>query len=449
MSSQPYHFKSSPAWEQSHPLLKFMRQQNPVLWLNEHYREVTDKPLVLSFADIEEASNRLQRFAPYMQKVFLDTRANKGIIESPLLAISKLKQLLVDRYATPLPGDLWLKCDSHLPISGSVKARGGVYEIIKHAETIALGSGLLKRSDDYSSIDSPLFKALFAQHSIVVGSTGNLGLSIGIMSAQLGFQVTVHMSSDARAWKKKLLREQGVQVVEYEEDYSKAVEQGRKEAQNRQNCHFVDDENSQDLFLGYAVAGLRLKQQLADKQIKVDAQHPLFVYLPCGVGGAPGGICFGLKQVFGEHVHCFFAEPTAAPCMLLGMYTELQDAICVQDIGLSGRTCADGLAVGRPSAFVGRFMQNMLSGIYTISDDEIYQLLALLKDSEGIELEPSALAGVIGMQRMISQGTAYIDRQSLGSVSHNITHIAWATGGGMLPKEEREAYYSTGKALLG
>ncbi|ERL55660.1 D-serine ammonia-lyase [Psychrobacter aquaticus] len=435
---------------QSHPLLKSITATKALTWFNpklQPFAEVAQS-LPLGSEEITDAADRLRRFAPYIAKVFPETAASNGIIESPLIFIPLMQQSLQKLYNHPMHGRLLLKCDSHLPISGSIKARGGVYEVLKHAESVAIESGFLTLEDNYQKIDSASFKTLFSRHSIVVGSTGNLGLSIGIMGAQLGFQVTVHMSADARQWKKDLLRSKGVKVVEHQNDYSKAVEEGRLEAQQKPRCHFIDDENSQDLFLGYSVAAERLKQQLDDQGIHVNEEHPLFVYLPCGVGGGPGGVAFGLKQIFGDNVHCFFAEPTHSPAMLVGMYTGLHDSVSVQDFGIDNKTCADGLAVGRPSAFVGHVMEPLLSGIYTVEDENLYRLLALMHDSEGIDLEPSALAGVPGISKVITEGKAYLERYGLTDKLDQAVHIVWATGGNMVPSEEHLRYYQKGKNLL-
>jgi len=402
--------------------------------------EEASKHCVLNDSDIADAAARLQRFAPYFQIAFPETAALSGIVESPLREIPLMKAALETQYKVSMNGSLYLKMDSHLPISGSIKARGGVYEVLKFAEDVAIQRGMLTSEDDYSVFAGESFRNLFSGYSIAVGSTGNLGLSIGIISARLGFRVTVHMSADARQWKKDTLRSNGVCVMEYQSDYSEAVRQGRLAAALDPRCHFVDDENSQTLFLGYAVAALRLKDQLSVQGICVDERHPLMVYLPCGVGGGPGGVAFGLKQVFRDYVHCFFAEPTNACCMMLGMATGKHNEISVQDIGLDGKTAADGLAVGRASGFVGRLMEPFISGCYTMRDERMYQMLAMLADTQQIYLEPSALAGMYG-PILLKSSEVFAPFASL----ENCTHLVWATGGGMVPQAELETYYRTGK----
>lgn len=425
-------------------IIENLKQCKESFWINPNVkdlkRELANAPIKNS--KIEDARKRLNRFKPLFMSLFKETKQRAGIIESPFVAGVDFKNALEDYKGTKIKGDIYLKLDSHLPISGSIKARGGIYEVLAHTERLLIKAKLLDYKDDYAKINSKKIKDFLHNYKIAVGSTGNLGLSIGIMSAKLGFKVAVHMSADAREWKKAMLRSYGVEVVEYKEDYGVAVAQGRKLAQSDKSCHFIDDENSKDLFLGYAVAAKRLQGQLQALDIVVNKENPLFVYLPCGVGGGPGGVAFGLKHIFGDNVKCFFAEPTHSPCMMLGLISKKLDKISVNDIGLDNKTAADGLAVGRASALVANALKNIIDGAYTISDENMFRYLALLEQSESIKLEPSALAGVGGL--------FYADKfieQTLGQYEH-ITHIIWATGGSMVPQNEMQSYIQKGKDLL-
>ncbi|NDY72914.1 D-serine ammonia-lyase [Desulfobacter hydrogenophilus] len=450
MNTERISGKTIKEWQKTLPLIRKIMAGQEVFWRNPEYRPVDTafKSIALSYKDVADAQARLKRFAPFIAEIFPQTREGNGIIESLLREIHNMKKLLNLQVKVPVRGTLLLKCDNLLAVSGSIKARGGIYEVLKTAETLAVDKGLLGFGDDYAILATDKFKRFFSNYAIAVGSTGNLGLSIGIVGAALGFKVYVHMSADAALWKKQRLRQCGVTVVEYETDYSQAVAAGRQQARSDPNMHFIDDENSLDLLLGYAVAADRLKEQFDALGRVVDEKHPLFVYLPCGVGGGPGGITLGLKFVFGDHVHCFFAEPTASPCMLIGLMTGLHDKVSVQDFGLSNITDADGLAVGRPSGLVGKTLGSLISGSYSVADKTLYRLLHTMADQESIFLEPSAVAGLTGPTGLLNtpEGRGYLHRQGVIENMSDATHLVWATGGGMVPEPVMQAYYAKGAA---
>ena len=434
---------------QEHPIIERIAAAEEVVWINKKKQPFAEaqKGLPLSKKDMEAASGRLRRFAPLIMKLFPETVEKGGIIESALTEIPHMKKLLAAEYKADLgSARLFLKRDSDLAVAGSVKARGGIYEVLKHSEDLALEAGLLSGyDDDYTKLAGKEARDFFAQRKVQVGSTGNLGVSIGMMSAALGYQAIVHMSADAKQWKKDYLRAHGVTVIEYAGDYGKAVEQGRTESDADPMSYFVDDENSKDLFMGYSVAAERLRGQLAEQNVTVDEEHPLFVYIPCGVGGAPGGVAFGLKEIYGDNVHIFFAEPTQACCMLLGIESGLHSRICVQDVGLTGKTHADGLAVGRPSGFVGGVMEPLLSGEMTVEDYKLYDYMRALWKTENLFIEPSSCAAFEGPVQAAKapEMEEYIESQGLTQKMMNASHIVWATGGILVPQEVREGFFDT------
>ena len=462
---------------EEYPIFEKLSRQEEVLWINDKYLpfDMVDGlcQLVVSDEDIRDAEKRLSRFAPFIRACFPETKATGGVIESPLQKIPKMQKALGEyrqsvrsrsvnetagsRNDSELPGQLLLKMDSHLAVAGSIKARGGIYEVLKHAEELALKTGKLKLTDDYSVLNSAEWKDFFGQYTVQVGSTGNLGLSIGISSAAVGFRVKVHMSADAKQWKKDLLRSKGVEVVEYEDDYSAAVAEGRRLSAQDPKSYFVDDENSKDLFLGYAVAASRLAKQLTEQQITVDEDHPLFVYLPAGVGGAPGGVAYGLKRIFKDNVHCFFAEPTHCPSVLLGMATERYGDVSVRDFDIDGITEADGLACASPSGFVTRMDRNIVSGDFTVDDARLYDFMRMLHDTENIRIEPSSCAALLGPLQIAGAaegakptestgapaGCSYLTAQGITNKKlQNSTHICWATGGALVPEEVWEELFA-------
>lgn len=409
----------------------------PTFWLNDGRAIPHEPPPAVGLRDIADARARWDRFAPLLKALFPE-QVPEGIIESPLIPIPKLAARFLPEEHRGASGRIFVKADSALPVAGSVKARGGIYEVLCLAERVALAEKILgDQEDDYARLASPAAREKFSRYRLLVASTGNLGYAVGTMGRALGFETTVHMSSDAKAWKKDRLRKLGAIVIEHSADYTSAVTAARAEADATDNAHFVDDERSIELFLGYSVAALHLVEQLQRLDIEVSEKQRLCVYLPCGVGGAPGGVLFGLRALLGERVCGFFAEPTASSCMLMRLMSHLPPAASVYDIGLDNRTEADGLAVGRASELVVSLVGAQAKGAFTVADEEMFRWVARAQREERLRLEPSAAAGFPG---------AFHHVWSLPNLQ-SATHVIWTTGGSMVPEEQYAAMLKRGVEL--
>ncbi|MBQ4371015.1 MAG: hypothetical protein II803_01230, partial [Firmicutes bacterium] len=134
-------------------VLEALADARELLWENPEKLpwEEAKKSLRFGQDDIDGAEARLRRFAPLIERLFPETKESGGIIESPVREIPGMAEALGLSYGSCSAvsgkrsgGRLLLKMDSHLPIAGSVKARGGIYEVLKHTEDLAIEAGLLK-----------------------------------------------------------------------------------------------------------------------------------------------------------------------------------------------------------------------------------------------------------------------------------------------------------------
>lgn len=422
----------------------------PTLWLNPNLKAngIADTALPIRASQVKEAEQNWKLLAPVLQACFPELAESKGLIQSKLIEATSLRQAV--GYEATEYGRIFVKADGDLPVAGSIKARGGVYEVFMYAKQMAEKRGILTPGGDITVLAGAQASALFAQHTIAVGSTGNLGLSVGIAARALGFRAVVHMSSDAKQWKVDRLTRLGVEVVQHKADYTTAVEHARIDAESDPTIYFVDDERSEMLFFGYSAAASELAAQLDAAGVTVDEEHPLFIYLPCGIGGAPGGAAYGLKAIFGDAAHAFFVEPVQSPCALVHMMSGSQELVSVYDVGLTNRTEADGMAVARMSAFVADVMKPMLSGVFTVADDDLFRWLWMAETKQSIRLEPSATAGFAGPEFIVksAQGRAYQESKGLVGNLAQATHVIWTTGGAFVPEDQFKKFLERGASLV-
>ncbi|HEY5717371.1 MAG TPA: D-serine ammonia-lyase, partial [Motiliproteus sp.] len=89
MSNTPITPATLHQWQHSHPLLQPLMATEELCWINPSLQPffLAQRQLPLGMIDMQDASDRLQRFASYIAHTFPSTAAAAGVIESPLRPI--------------------------------------------------------------------------------------------------------------------------------------------------------------------------------------------------------------------------------------------------------------------------------------------------------------------------------------------------------------------------
>jgi D-serine dehydratase len=403
-----------------------LRAGLPAVWLRPAAAAAVNQTPIQP-GEICAAEERLVRFRPVLSALFpatsWDGRIRSALREYP--------------HQEGLP-TLLVKADHDLPMTGSVKARGGIYELLCRIESLAVAEGLVRPGEPLVPLLTPAARQLFARHRVIVASTGNLGFSIGLVARAFGLEAEVHMSHDAKTWKKERLRRTGANVIEHPCDYTETVARARAAA-SESGSYFIDDESSRLLLVGYTTAAAELAEQLQHRGLAIGTDRPLVVYLPCGVGGAPGGITAGLKTIYGPSVHCVFVEPVASACVLAALAVGGGSPVSVYDIGLDNDTIADGLAVPMASALVMKSVGASIDAAVAVTDTSMLEWVRRAWETAGLRLEPSAAAGFAAV-------SVYLEAARAAGLAPpaNAVHVVWTTGGSQLPDDQFAALLLAG-----
>lgn len=364
--------------------------------LNEKLSETEIHSKINGYGHVhmKAAQNRYMRFMPFLAEAFPETAARKGIIESELYDISDFTEEINESFK----GKLFLKDDAHLPVGQSVTARGSMHEVLHIAEILLQKNKLLSPTENYSKVNSGEIKELFSHYKIYAVDCENLAVSAGLLATRLGFETVVYLPENKNQEIKNILLNEKIKIREYKSDYLTAINEAKKDCEKEENIFFIGKSDSEDLFFGYSTAALRLKVQLNKAHVTVDENHPLFVYIPSLIPEAAGGIAFGLKELMGNDVHCFL----------------------FQSSDLTNET----------SEFVRSISENIISGIFTVSDESMQSFSEKLKLKKSINLKPVSYMGFKAVEDFSNKEfQSYLKKHNLLDKLDNSSHIVWAAYG--------------------
>ncbi len=257
----------------------------------------------------------------------------------------------------------------------------GLPHILLKAEHLQLGGSFKTRGAANAMLD------LAAAH-VVTGSSGNHGIAVARLGAELGVGVTVVVAGGARADKAAAIGRLGAQVVEVPGGVAQRDQHARDLA-DRTGAVFVPSSDHGLVVAGAGTVGLEVFDAIPDLDV---------IFVPTGGGGLLAGVCLAAEGTRGTP-RIIGVEPVAAR-----RYARSLAAGCPVEVPPSD-TVADGLRGQRPGAIPFPIIRRRVDEMIEVTDEAILAAMDLLHRN-GVEAEPSGSVALAGALRTGFAGRA-------------------------------------------
>jgi len=203
---------------------------------------------------------------------------------------------------------------------------------------------------------------------VAAASAGNHGQAVAWAAREVGVPATIFVPQDAPMAKVEAARSYGAHVEMRGARFEDAVDAARAHVEET-GALFIHPYEDATVIAGQGTLGLELADQLPDVST---------VVVPIGGGGLCSGIGLALKAVRPE-------------VEVVGV----QAASCLP--GGSGFTIADGIAVKAPGEFTMAILDGLLSGLVSVTDEEISTAIVLLLERAKLVVEGAGAVGVAAL----------------------------------------------------
>ncbi len=213
---------------------------------------------------------------------------------------------------------------------------------------------------------------------VVTASTGNHARAVTYFGNKFGLPVRAFMASNVPPERLSALQEMGADTDTTSPDQTEAIVAATRFAEEHRYA-FIPPFDHRDVISGQGTVGLELCAEAA-----LDA-----VIVPVSGGGLIGGVGLAVRALRpGARIVGVCAE--RAPAMKRSL--EAGHPVAVPEVTTVATSLMGDL--GAQNRYTFRLAQRVVDEIGTVTDEQITAATDILRDEEGLDVEPSAAVGL-------------------------------------------------------